>query len=300
MAVVKVTKTRSTGRERTLVGLSGALPHVYNPAPTMRASSPSRALGLCAAIAVAQGALTGPARAASTGPAPDDPPHREAPADPTDAPPPAPISTEAAQTAKEPPPPSTPTLGKPLQDAPRPSATSQPAIVAPANNVSPMSPTAGMGGRLVSSTDPEARRAKAELEGTSLDKTPNADVPKRLPPMQRRAWWMMFGAFALGSAGGVMAGLAEVQEDKATRLAITLDSTTGSALVYADIKDEYEHTLRVGRRDAAAAKGLVSAAGGFLVAGIVLFIVHAVQARKAAKPAPARLGLARGGLEVRF
>lgn len=301
--MAKVTQTRSTGRERTLVDLSGALPHVYNPAPTMRASSPSRALGLWAAIAVALPAGPSFARVASPAPATDDPPPREPPADPTDAPPPAPISTEAAQTGKEPPPPSTPTLGKPLQDAPRAGAPSQPAMVAPANNVSPMSPTAGMGGRLVSSTDPEARRAKAELEGTSLDKTPNADVPKRLPPMQRRAWWLMFGAFAVGSAGGVMAGLAEVQEDKATRLAITLDSSTGAALVYADIKDEYEHTLRVGRRDAAAARGLVAAASGFLVAGVVLFIVHAVKARKAAeptKPASPRLGLARGGLELRF
>jgi hypothetical protein len=155
-------------------------------------------------------------------------------------------------------------------------------MVAPANNVSPMSPTAGMGGRLVSATDPEARRAKAELEGTALDKNTSADVPKRLPPQQRAAWWCMFGAFALGSAGGVFAGLAEVQEDKATRLAITLDSETGSALLYADIRAEYEDILRVGRRDAAVARGLLAAAGGFLVAGIVLFIVHAVKSRKAA------------------
>lgn len=234
----------------------------------------------------------------------DDPPPREPPADPTDAPPPAPISTEAAQTGKEPPPPTTPTLGQPLHDAPRPRASNQPAIVAPANNVSPLSPTAGMGGRLMSTTDPEARRAKAELEGTSLGKNPGADVPKRLPPMQRGAWWSMFGAFALGSAAGVFAGLAEVQEDKAARLAITLDPDTGSSLVYATQKAEYEDILAHGRRDAAVAKGLLAGASGFLVAGVVLFIVHAARTRKAAskpgdKPGP-RVGIGRGRLEVRF
>ena len=288
----------------------------------MRASSPSRALGLLAAVAVAQAPLrpslahaATAASAASTSPSPastspaspspsaspSTPPPREPPPDPTDAPPPAPISTEAAQTGKEPPPPVTPTVGKPLQDAPRPDASNQPAIVAPANNVSPLSPTAGMGGRLVSATDPEARRAKAELEGTALDKNTSADVPKRLHPQQRAAWWCMFGAFALGSAAGVFAGLAEVQEDKATRLAITLDSETGSALLYADTRAEYEDILRVGRRDAAVARGLLAGAGGFLVGGIALFIVHAVKSRKAAtKPGTARVGLARGGLEVRF
>lgn len=289
----------------------------------MRASSPSRALGLLAAVAVAQAPLrpslahaATAASAASTSPSPastspaspspsaspSTPPPREPPPDPTDAPPPAPISTEAAQTGKEPPPPVTPTVGKPLQDAPRPDASNQPAIVAPPNNVSPLSPTAGMGGRLVSATDPEARRAKAELEGTALDKNTSADVPKRLHPQQRAAWWCMFGAFALGSAAGVFAGLAEVQEDKATRLAITLDSETGSALLYADTRAEYEDILRVGRRDAAVARGLLAGAGGFLVGGIALFIVHAVKSRKAAatKPGTARVGLARGGLEVRF
>ena len=287
----------------------------------MRASSPSRALGLLAAVAVAQAPLrpslahaATAASAASPSPAspspaspspaaiPPPPPPREPPPDPTDAPPPAPISTEAAQTGKEPPPPVTPTVGKPLQDAPRPDASNQPAIVAPPNNVSPLSPTAGMGGRLVSATDPEARRAKAELEGTALDKNTSADVPKRLHPQQRAAWWCMFGAFALGSAAGVFAGLAEVQEDKATRLAITLDSETGSALLYADTRAEYEDILRVGRRDAAVARGLLAGAGGFLVGGIALFIVHAVKSRKAAatKPGTARVGLARGGLEVRF
>lgn len=299
----------------------------------MRASSPSRALSLPSAVAVVVALVVAaqtvvpviaPLRASAAAPTtsqsdPDPLPvgGREPPEDPTDAPPPAPISPEAVTTGSEPPPPTTPTLGKPLHDAPRPGTRNQPAIVAPANNVSPLSPTAGMGGRMMSTTDPEARRAKAELEGTSLDKDARADVPKRLPPLQRRAWWSMFGAFALGSAAGVFAGLAEVQEDKAERLAITLDSMTGSALIYSDVQSEYEQILRVGRRDAAVAKGLIAGASGFLVAGVVLFIVQAVKTRKAnasrpnSRPRPtpattpattpeARVGLARGGLEVRF
>jgi len=163
-----------------------------------------------------------------------------------------------------------------------------------------------MGGRMISANDPEAKRARAELEGSSLDsdKAALADVPARLPPLQRGAWWSMFGAFTLASAGGVFAGLAEVQEDRAERLAITLDSSTGMQLPYADIQGEYEDILRIGRRDAAVAKGLIAGGAGFLVGGVVLFIVHAVRARKAdankpRAPAP-RVRAARGGLEVRF
>ena len=148
--------------------------------------------------------------------------------------------------------------------------------------------------------DPEARRAEAELEGTALTGDAAANVPARLPPLPRRGWWFMFGAFALASTGGVFAGLTEVQEDKAERLTITLDSSTGAALVYADIKDEYEHTLRVGRRDAALAKGFLAAGGGFLIAGITFFIVHATRGRKAASKAKAQLRPTGGGLEVRF
>ncbi len=292
----------------------------------MRASSPSRALSLLTAVAVVVATqmivpaivpaiipaivpaivpavvpFSAVAHASAAAPTPEpDPPRRETPDDPTDAPPPSPISPEAVTTGSEPPPPTTPTLGKPLHDAPRPGTRDQPAIVAPANNVSPLSPTAGMGGRMMSTTDPEARRAKAELEGTSLDKRASADVPKRLPPLQRHAWWSMFGAFALGSAAGVFAGLAEVQEDKAERLAITLDSMTGSALIYSDVQSEYEQVLRVGRRDAAVAKGLIAGASAFLVAGVVLFIVQAVKTRKATASTTRRVGLTRGGLEVRF
>jgi hypothetical protein len=221
-------------------------------------------------------------------------PTRPTPSPPDDRgadPPLAPISPEAA-------------TAKPLDD-PRRTGQDQPSLVAPANNVTPVSTTAGMGGRTISADDPESKRARAELEGTALssDKAALADVPARLPPLQRGAWWSMFGAFALASAGGVFAGLAEVQEDKAERLAITLDSSTGMQLPYADIQGEYNDILRVGRRDAGVAKGFLAGGAGFLVAGVVLFIVHAVRVRKAdaaKRTRTARVGLARGGLEVRF
>ena len=226
-----------------------------------------------------------------------DAPAKPAPSPPENRgadPPLAPISPEAATVRP---------LDDPRRDDPRRDG-GQPSLVAPANNVSPVSTTAGMGGRTISADDPEAKRARAELEGSSLnaDNAALTDVPSRLPPLQRGAWWSMFGAFALASAGGVFAGLAEVQEDKAERLAITLDSSTGMQLPYADIQGEYEDILRTGRRDAAVAKGLISGGAGFLVAGVVLFIVHAVRARKADanKTDAPRVRAARGGLEVRF
>ena len=274
------------------------------------ALSPSPALGLLLAVAVGLAPPLAHARvaaaastAASTAPPPSSSsePAAPAPAPPPDigaAGPPAPLSAEAAAAAHEAPPPETPTLGHPIKDAPRPSTRNQPSLVAPANNVSPVPPTAGIGGRLISADDPEARRAEAELEGTALNRDVSADVPARLPKLQRGGWWCMFGAFALASTGGVFAGLAEVQEDKAERLALTLDASTGAKLVYGDIEGEYANILKVGRRDAALAKGFLAVGGGFLVAGIALFIVHATRARKSG--VTARLRPVAGGLEVRF
>jgi hypothetical protein len=278
-----------------------------------RASSPIRALGiflkvagiLAVAVGPGQGvafAASAPAAsgtrsgvAATSSPAGErSSPTRPTPSPPEDRgadPPLAPISPEAA-------------TARPLDDPGR-AGQDQPSLVAPPNNVSPVSTTAGMGGRTISADDPEARRARAELEGTALssDKAVLADVPARLPPLQRGAWWSMFGAFALASTGGVFAGLAEVQEDKAERLAITLDSSTGMQLPCADIQGEYADILRVGRRDAGVARGFLAASTGFLVAGVALFIVHAVRVRKAdraRRARDARVGVARGGLEVRF
>jgi hypothetical protein len=174
------------------------------------------------------------------------PPVQSPPEDTTAAPLSAPISPEANLTDREVPAPSTPLLNKALRPGKKAEAKTQPTLVAPANNVSPA--TAGIGGRLISADDPEGRRAEAELEGTALDKEARADVPAPAPAAAAGGWWCMFGAFALGSTGGVFAGLAEVQEDKAQRLAITLDADTGGqAAVYGDVRNEYDDILRVGR-----------------------------------------------------
>lgn len=227
--------------------------------------------------------------------APVEAPVEAPPEDRMAAPPGAPISAEAeTTTASEAPPPSTPILGKPLRPGKKPEAKRQPSLVAPANNVAP---SAGMGGRLISADDPEARRAESELEGTSLDKASRTGVPRRLPPMQRAAWWCMFGTFALAGTGGVFAGLAEVQEDEAERVAITLDTTTGGQQQYTgDARSEYETALQKGARDANIARGFLAASGATLVAGVVLFVVHATRTRKQ----PGRLRAAAGGLAVQF
>lgn len=184
---------------------------------------------------------------------------------------------------------------KPVESTPTtaPPSPPQAELVAPANNVSP---NAGLGGQAVSANDPEAQRAKADLEGTSLPAAPAEGVPERLPPLQRAAWWSMFGAFALASVGGVFGGLAEVEEDRAARLTATLDPETGAQLDYAGVQDEYEEILARGRRDAAVARGLVIAGAAVLLAGIGLFIADGVKRRR--QQPRVRAGL--GGLQVRF
>lgn len=217
------------------------------------------------------------------------------PEDKMAAPPGAPISAEAeVTTSSEAPAPSTPVIGKPLRPGKKPEAKRQPSLVAPANNVAP---SAGMGGRLISAEDPESRRAEAELEGTALGKSTRSGVPRRMPPLQRAAWWCMFGTFALAGTGGVFAGLAEVQEDDAERVAITLDTTTGGQQLYAgDARMEYETAVRTGERHANIAKGFLAVSGATLVAGVVLFIVHATRTRKQS----GRLRAGAGGLAVQF
>jgi len=281
------------------VSLCGAASPVYNPAPTMPgASSPSPALGLLLALAVGLAPPLAQARVSTTSSAttttsssPASPATTPSEPSPDAADPPAASSAEAPAPA--------PTTTRPIKDAPRPTDANQPSLVAPANNVSPVPATAGIGGRLISADDPESRRAESELEGTALTGDAATDVPARLPTLQRAGWWCMFGAFAVASTGGVFAGLAEVQEDKAQRLALTLDADTGAKLVYSDIEGEYSDILRVGRRDAALARGFLAAGGGLLIAGVALFIVHATRGRKASG-ARARLRPTAGGLEVRF
>ena len=113
--------------------------------------------------------------------------------------------------------------------------------------------------------------------------------------MQIAAWWTLFGAFALASTAGVFSGLAERQEDKATRLASRFDQESGSQLLYADQKGEYEDTLEKGRVYQNTAIGLGAVAGAVAIAALTLFIVDAKRGRRSE-----RARIAPGGLQVRF
>ncbi len=158
--------------------------------------------------------------------------------------------------------------------------------------------SAGIGGNVISSKDPEASRARADLEGTALLENTSNDVPERLRPMQRAAWWTMFGAFTLASTGGVFSGLAEVQEARALRIVSTIDIESGGAFLYEDKQAEYQDLLDTGARQAGIARGFLIGAGITLVAGVSLFIVDRKRSKKASKRAQIRP--TGGGLEVRF
>ncbi len=187
----------------------------------------------------------------------------------------------------------TPTSTEPNPDA----ATSEPNPELTLETEKPES-SAGIGGNVISSEDPEASRARADLEGTALLENTSSDVPERLRPMQRAAWWTMFGAFALASTGGVFSGLAEVQEDRALRIVSTIDIESGGAFLYEDKQAEYQDLLDTGARQAGIARGFLIGAGITLVAGVTLFIVDHKRSKKSAKRAQIRP--AGGGLEVRF
>jgi hypothetical protein len=134
---------------------------------------------------------------------------------------------------------------------------------------------------------------------------PGALGPTAAPlrPMQTAAWWTMFGAFAVGTAAGVLAGLAERQEDRATRMSTLFDAETGAQPLYVDRKDEYERYLRRGEGFATAAMGVGIIAGAATIAAITLF---AIDARRQRGDAPRKqrgrmtLRVRGGGMQVRF
>jgi len=113
--------------------------------------------------------------------------------------------------------------------------------------------------------------------------------------MQTAAWWTVFGTLALATAAGVFAGMAEKQEDDATRLANEFGND-GNQLLYEDHKDEYEEILDRGNRYQWAARGLLIASGVGLAAAITLFAIHAKRSKLEKRRA--RLGPA--SLEVSF
>lgn len=157
----------------------------------------------------------------------------------------------------------------------------------------------GVAGAIVDPNDPNATRAQSDLEGESLD-TNMEGVPERLPKLQAAGWWLTFTAVALGTTGGIFAGVAETRQDEAERIAYAFDLETGRASHYADVADEYERVLNEGQTYQWVARGFIIAGGVTLVAGIVAFSVDGVRRRKSANAA-ARLRLEPGpGLRLRF
>lgn len=134
-------------------------------------------------------------------------------------------------------------------------------------------------GNVVDADDPDAKKATAELEGEQLGDDLPPGVPERMAPMQAAAWWTMFGAVTLGATGGVFAGLAEREEDQARRLQRTFDSETGARLSFADVKDDYDASVRRGTAYAWTSRGVLIAGGALLVTSVALFAVHAKRRR---------------------
>lgn len=155
----------------------------------------------------------------------------------------------------------------------------------------------------------DAKPGPTDVPAKPEQPAPGALGPTAAPlrPMQTAAWWTMFGAFAVGTTAGVLAGLAERQEDRATRLSTLFDAETGAQPLYADRKDEYEEYLRRGEGFAKAAIGVGIVAGVATFAAITVFAIDARRqrsgdaTRKATEP-PRRAAfrVRGGGMEVRF
>lgn len=153
---------------------------------------------------------------------------------------------------------------------------------------------------LISSDDPAASQAQDELEG--LAPTTLRSVPERMLPLQRAGWWTLFGGFVLATTGGVLAGFAEVEEDRAERLATTFDLEAGSQLLYRDQKDSYETILRRGNIYQWTSRGFLIAGAATLIAGIAILAVHGKRQKQKRNLAHRRhLLIPTGmGLEVQF
>jgi len=193
--------------------------------------------------------------------------------------------------------------------APTPSEASDPA---PPENSPPMSDEDAADQDVTDdAADADADATDEDADTADEDATDDdATVPastsataEPLRPMQSAAWWTMFGAFAVGTGAGVLAGLSERQEDRATRLSTLFDSSTGAQPLYADRKDEYEQYLRRGQAYANAAIGVGVVSGLATVTAITLFAIDARRQRKERAPSSDRRARVRpriGGMEVRF
>jgi hypothetical protein len=118
--------------------------------------------------------------------------------------------------------------------------------------------------------------------------------------MQIAGWWTIFGGIALGTVGGVLSGLSERQEDRALRLSVQFDTTTGAQMQYEDVQGDYEAALRKGERQANAAIAFGVLGLAACIAGVA---VLATDAAKRRRPGAAKARVRASGplgLEVRF
>ena len=141
-------------------------------------------------------------------------------------------------------------------------------------------------------------KPEQEADAKADDEDDEDGLPERLRPMQRAGGWTLFAGFVVGTTAGVLAGLAEREEDKANRLASLYDDS-GSQLLYAEHRHEYETILRRGTAFQNAGIALGAIAGAILIAGAVLFAVDARRQRRG-QSQRARTRLRGGGFEVRF
>ena len=123
-------------------------------------------------------------------------------------------------------------------------------------------------------------------------------LPERLPRLQRIGWYHVLGAFTLGTTAGLLAGLAEREEDRATRIASGYDFETGAAILYRDRQAQYEEILDRGQALETSAIVVGALAGATAIAAITLFAVDARRKKPSATARRTRVGP--GALEVKF
>lgn len=130
------------------------------------------------------------------------------------------------------------------------------------------------------------------------DAVPESPLPDRLPRLQRIGWYHVLGAFTLGTTAGLLAGLAEREEDRATRIASGYDFETGAAILYRDRQAQYEEILDRGQALETSAIVVGALAGATAIAAITLFAIDARRKKPSATARRTRVGP--GSLEVSF
>lgn len=130
------------------------------------------------------------------------------------------------------------------------------------------------------------------------DVAPQSPLPDRLPRLQRIGWYHVLGAFTLGTTAGLLAGLAEREEDRATRIASGYDFETGAATLYRERQAQYERILDRGQALETSAIVVGALAGATTIAAITLFAIDARRTKPSTTARRTRLGP--GSLEVSF